>query len=241
MVIIGLAIGIYFFKKNNNTNKNEYISSRTSANEQNHYENNSNNNSIENNISENLSSEENTSSEKNTSQNNENKNNVIEITQNDTGNEQKVEEEISSFSTKIYNKESSRQNNVTLTCRSLNGTIVPNGSTFSFCNTLGPATPNQGYQKADVFDKDGNKVQGLGGGKCQVSTTLYNAILKVPSLVVTERHPHSNKVPYIQTGKDAAVSYGSYDLKFRNDTGFDVKIKADNNADNIIITLYKLI
>lgn len=235
LIIIGLAIGIYFFKKNNNTNNNEYISSRTSTSEQNHDENNINNNSTDKN-----NSDENVISEENTSQNNENKNNIIEITKNDTGNEQKVEEEISSFSTKIYNKENSRQHNVSLTCSALNGTIIPNGSIFSFCNTLGPATPNQGYQKADVFDKDGNKVQGFGGGKCQVSTTLYNAVLKVPSLVITERHPHSNKVPYIQPGKDAAVSYGSYDLKFRNDSGFNIKIKAENNADNILITLYKL-
>ena len=55
-------------------------------------------------------------------------------------------------------------------------------------------------------------------GNCQISTTLYNAILSVPSLVVTERHAHSNSVPYIAKGKDAAVAYGSYDLKFRNDS-----------------------
>ena len=70
---------------------------------------------------------------------------------------------------------------------------------------------------------------------------MYNAVLKVPNLVVTERHEHSNKVPYIETGKDAAVAYGSYDLKFRNETGYDVKIKTDATSDNITINLYKLI
>ena len=53
----------------------------------------------------------------------------------------------------------------------------------------------------------GNVKHGLGGGNCQISTTLYNAVLAVPELNVTERHPHSNKVPYIQSGKDAAVAY----------------------------------
>ncbi len=167
--------------------------------------------------------------------------NTIDTTQNATNNEPKNEELISTFSTKILSWELGRQNNINLTCQSLNGTIVANGSTFSFCNTLGPATPEQGYQEAYVFDEDGDKEKGLGGGKCQVSTTLYNAVLNVPNLVVTERHAHSHKVPYIQPGKDAAVSYGSYDLKFRNDTGFDVKIEVTNTTNDITINLYKII
>ena len=77
-------------------------------------------------------------------------------------------------------------------------------------------------------------------GNCQVSTTLYNAILAVPTLVVTERHEHSNKVPYIQTGKDAAVAYGSYDLKFKNNLGNDIKIKASSDGNNVTVSLYKL-
>lgn len=86
----------------------------------------------------------------------------------------------------------------------------------------------------------GNKKKGLGGGNCQVSTTLYNAVLGVPSLTVTERHAHSNKVPYIQNGKDAAVAFGSYDLKFKNDSGNTIKIKAEANAQNVTIKLLKL-
>ena len=150
----------------------------------------------------------------------------------------KRETEISNFTTKIFNKDEDRQNNIGITCRTLSTKEVQPGETFSFCNTVGPSTHAKGYEEADIY-VDGKKEQGLGGGNCQVSTTLYNAVLKVPNLVVTERHEHSNKVPYIQTGKDAAVAYGSYDLKFRNDTGYDVKIKAENTADNVIITLYK--
>lgn len=233
IIIIG-CFGIYFFiNKNNddnNSDENNYNSSRTSANQQ-------------NNISNSVNNTENQSNTNSSEQNNVNETNKIEITENSTGNsienKPKSEEVISTFSTKIYTKESSRQNNVSITCSTLNGTIVKNGTTFSFCDTFGPATPEQGYQKADTFDKNGNKVKEFGGGKCQVSTTLYNAVLNVSGLVVTERHPHSNKVPYIQTGKDAAVSYGSYDLKFRNDTGFDIKIKAENTPDNITISLIK--
>lgn len=225
IIIVCIGFGIYFFTKNNNTNKNDYTSSKTSTNQNTFSENNIvENNYVQNSIA----------------QNNINETNTIQITQNSTGNEQKTEEELSSFSTKIYTKDSSRQNNISITCSTLNETIIPNGATFSFCNTVGQATSSKGYQKADIFDKDGNKKKGLGGGNCQVSTTLYNAVLNVSSLVVTERHEHSNKVPYIQNGKDAAVAYGSYDLKFRNDTGFDVKIKASNTSDAVNISLYKI-
>ncbi|MCI8384440.1 MAG: hypothetical protein HFJ33_06255 [Clostridia bacterium] len=118
-----------------------------------------------------------------------------------------TEEQLATFSTKIYSNDSARQNNISITCNTLNGTIVKNGATFSFCGTVGQSSSSKGYQKADIFDKDGNKKKGLGGGNCQISSTLYNAILTVPSLVVTERHAHSNYVPYIAKGKDAAVAY----------------------------------
>lgn len=186
----------------------------------------------------NNSNQENYTTSKTSTNEKENENeNKTEISQ---ANSTKKEEQISTFSTKIYNKESSRQNNVTITCSTINETIIPNGSTFSFCNTVGQATTQKGYQKADIFDKNGNKKKGLGGGNCQVSSTLYNAVLNTPGLKVTERHEHSNKVPYVQTGKDAAVAYGSYDLKFVNNSGFDIKIKAQNSIDNVTITLYKL-
>lgn len=127
------------------------------------------------------------------------------------------ETEIASFSTRIYTKDSERQKNVSITCNTLNDTIVENGKTFSFCNTVGKATSTKGYQKADVF-KNGEKIKALGGGNCQVSSTLYNAVLKISELKVTERHAHSNDVPYVKKGKDAAVSYGTYDFKFVNNT-----------------------
>lgn len=87
---------------------------------------------------------------------------------------------------------------------------------------------------------NGRKKMGLGGGNCQISTTLYNAVLSVPTLSVTERHPHSNKVPYIQSGKDAAVAYGSYDFKFVNNSGKTIKIKAIPTQTDITIKLLQL-
>ncbi len=151
-----------------------------------------------------------------------------------------VETEISSFSTKIVTKDASRQKNIGITCNSLNETIVEPGETFSFCNTVGQATTAKGYEKADIFDANGNKKKGLGGGNCQVSSTLYNAVLNVPSLKVTERHPHSNKVPYIQSGKDAAVAYGSYDFKFVNNSGYRIKILATASEVDVLIRIISL-
>lgn len=153
-----------------------------------------------------------------------------------------VEKEIASFSTKIQNKkDKNRQSNISITCSSLNDTIVKSGETFSFCNTIGPSTEERGYKKANVIIQ-GTETKGLGGGNCQVSSTLYNAVLAVPNeLQVIERHPHSAPVPYIEEGKDAAISYGSHDLKFKNNTNSDIKIIASNTVDNINIKIIKLI
>lgn len=150
------------------------------------------------------------------------------------------EEELYKFSTKIYTKDSNRQNNLSITCSALNGHIVKSSETFSFTKTLGPATSDKGYQEADIYDSDGNKIKGLGGGKCQVSSTLYNAVLNTPNLEVIERHEHSNKVPYVAEGKDAAVAYGSVDFKFKNNNNFDLKINADTDGEYVTITLLKI-
>ena len=159
-----------------------------------------------------------------------NKNNLDEIdiksTQSTTDTQQvteQTEKEIANFSTKIHNKEKARQNNMRITCDSLTNTEIKPEEIFSFCNTVGKATKENGYQEADVY-VDGEKKQGLGGGNCQVSTTLYNAVLKVDGLEIIERHEHSGYVPYIEKGKDAAVAYGSYDFKFKNNTNKTIKI-----------------
>lgn len=151
----------------------------------------------------------------------------------------KKETEIAQFSTKIYSKDPERQNNVGITCKTLSSKEVQPSETFSFCDTVGKSTTEKGYQKADIY-VDGKKEQGLGGGNCQVSTTLYNAVLNVPELEVVERHEHSGHVPYIQKGKDAAVSYGAYDFKFKNNTSNVIKIVMENTEENITAKLIKI-
>lgn len=150
------------------------------------------------------------------------------------------EEKIASFTTEILSNNDNRQNNVELACKALSGTIVKAGETFSFCDTLGPATPEDGYEKADGFDGDGDVIQMYGAGKCQISSTLYNAVLETPNLEVVERHAHSNKVYYVPEGKDAAVAYGSIDFKFKNNNSFDIKISASCTDEEITTELYKI-
>lgn len=151
----------------------------------------------------------------------------------------KKETEIATFSTKIHNKDPKRQNNVTITCNNLSSTEIKSGETFSFCDIVGKATTEKGYQEADIF-VNGEKKQGLGGGNCQVSTTLYNAVLQVPELEVLERHQHSAHVPYIKDGQDAAVSYGAYDFKFKNNTANTIKIVMENTANDITAKILKI-
>ena len=170
---------------------------------------------------------------------------VAKSENNDINNEEKnqnekKEEEISSFSTKIKNKDEERQNNIQITCESINGTEIKPGEVFSFCNTVGKATTQKGYQKADIY-VDGKKKQGLGGGNCQVSTTIYNAVLNIPELEIVERHKHSGHVTYIQDGKDAAVSYGSYDFKFKNNTQNTIKIVMEKTPDDVSAKLIRIV
>lgn len=151
----------------------------------------------------------------------------------------KQEVEIANFSTSIYNRDEERQNNITITCQTLSTKEIQPGETFSFCDTVGKATHAKGYEEADIYVA-GKKEQGLGGGMCQVSTTLYNAVLKVPELEVVERHQHSGHVPYIEQGNDAAIAYGNYDFKFKNNTSSVIKIVMENTPDSITAKLIKI-
>lgn len=147
-----------------------------------------------------------------------------------------VETVLAEFSTTIKSMASNRLNNIQITCSKLNGTTVESGKSFSFCQTVGKATEEKGYKKADVI-VDKQVTQALGGGNCQVSSTLYNAILKVSDFKVTERHPHGKKVNYVPEGKDAAVSYGSKDLKFVNNTSNTIKIYASTDNKKVSIKI----
>ena len=151
----------------------------------------------------------------------------------------KEPEQIATYTTTIYDTDTNRVDNITLTNSKLNGTIIKAGEEFSFNKTIGPMDESQGYKKALGFDSDGNKIQISGGGICQISSTLYNCAL-IANLEVTERHPHSHRVYYVPQDKDATIFYGSLDLKFKNNTDRDIKIESSNDNANVTINLVKI-
>lgn len=259
---IAIGVGVYFFNssKNNSTNlgNSNYDASKAAINttlSNNTTENNISNNDTQSNTIENVTSDSTTQSnnvENTTSDDNTQTNNIENTTSDNTisNNSSKTdtpkepepvvtETEIASYTSKIRTKDSDRQNNITIACSTLNDTIVENGKTFSFSDTLGKATSKKGYEKASVF-QDGKEIEALGGGKCQVSSTLYNAVLKVSNIEIVERHSHSGEVYYVPKGKDAAVAYGSYDFKFTNNTGYSLKIKSTNTPNDVTIKILKL-
>ena len=150
-----------------------------------------------------------------------------------------TEEEISSFATKIIDDDDNRDTNIRITCNEINGTIVKNGEEFSFNESAGNPTPDRGYKKAGVFI-DGELKKGYGGGNCQVSTTIYNAVNKIDGIKVTERHEHEKEVGYIEMGKDSTVVYDDLDLKFENNTGYDIKLYTELSNNKVQVKVNKL-
>lgn len=150
------------------------------------------------------------------------------------------EEEIASYSTKLSGSTENRLTNIRITCKKLNGITVNNNDTFSFCKSTGPSTAEEGYKEATVF-LNGKKVQALGGGNCQISSTLYNAVLTVPDFKVVERHEHGRDVSYVPDGKDAAVSYGSIDFKFKNNTANNIKLYFSTDDVTLSVRIVKLV
>lgn len=153
----------------------------------------------------------------------------------------KKETTLSTFSTNILDKTPNRVDNIALTCSKINEVIVKSGQTFSFCDTVGEVSAKTGYKEADILDAKGKPFKGFGGGNCQVSTTLYNAVTAIDDIVVTERHNHSKRVYYIEKNKDAAVDSSSkLDFKFNNNTKNDIKIYASSTKDQVTIRIVSL-
>lgn len=147
--------------------------------------------------------------------------------------------EIASFTSTLYDNEENRVYNISKACEILNGVIITNGSEFSFNNTIGPMGEENGYKLAKGFDDKGKLIDIPGGGMCQVSSTLYNVAL-MANLEIKERHPHSRRVYYVPVDKDATVYYPSLDLKFINNTGYDLKLSAQNDNYSVTIKMYKI-
>ncbi len=135
---------------------------------------------------------------------------------------EKVKQCLGTYATGFHGS-GERYKNISVACGSINNTVLWPNQEFSFNETTGPRTAERGYLPAPIII-GGSFDIGYGGGVCQVSSTLYNAALKA-NLPIVERHAHSKPIHYVPPGKDATVSYGDQDLRFRNDRAGPLIIK----------------
>lgn len=118
----------------------------------------------------------------------------------------------------------------------LNNLKIPSGSTFSFNQTVGKRTVIAGYKEAKVVQGD-EFVDGLGGGICQVSSTIFQAALRA-NLDITVRACHSLEISYVPLGGDATVQWNSQDFQFKNNTGSDLRLKVSASDGTLTCTVY---
>ena len=142
----------------------------------------------------------------------------------------------SDFSTNISNSSADRKHNIKNALNKLNNTIITPNQTFSFNNHIGRRTAENGYRQAKIIVNN-EYVDGIGGGVCQVSTTLYNSVL-LAGLDIVEANKHSKQVGYIKKGFDAMVNYGSSDLKFKNNTNSNIRIITNYSQDTARIRIF---
>lgn len=140
------------------------------------------------------------------------------------------------FTTPFNPGKTDRTHNLVLASRSINGVILKPGQEFSYNDAVGPRVLGRGFRNAPIFVK-GKLEPGVGGGICQVSSTLYNAVL-LAGMQIVERHPHSRTVPYVGAGRDATVAYGLRDFKFENSNSSPVCILTSISRGNITVDLY---
>lgn len=143
---------------------------------------------------------------------------------------------LAQFTTYFDEDNLSRSSNIRRAAASLNGTVVKGGCVLSFNDIVGERTAKRGYLKAKIIE-NGEYVEGYGGGVCQVSTTLYNAAL-LSGLKITEYHPHTLAVGYVQPSRDAMVSGKAFDLKIKNPSTLPVYIRTQVSGGSLTVRIY---
>lgn len=129
----------------------------------------------------------------------------------------------------------SRYHNITLAAKAINAYVVFPGETFSFNKVVGMRTAGKGYKRAPVIVR-GEFSEGIGGGICQVSSTLFNAVDRA-GLHIEERYSHTRKVPYVPPGRDATVNWGGPDFSFTNKYNQPVLIRTFVSPGQITVTI----
>ena len=145
-------------------------------------------------------------------------------------------DKLSTFSTKYLASNVNRTTNLRLAAEKINGTILMPNEEFSYNQTVGERTIQAGYKNAAIYS-NGEVVDGLGGGICQISSTLYDAVV-MANLNVTTRRNHQFVTSYVDAGKDATVVWGSQDFKFVNTRNYPIRIEATVSGGVATITIW---
>lgn len=143
---------------------------------------------------------------------------------------------IGTFSTAYTGAGNGRAQNIETGAKKLQGRVVLPGEEFSVAAALMPFTEENGYASGGTYI-DGQLSESIGGGVCQLSTTLYNVLLQT-KLEITERHPHSMPVGYVPLGRDAAIAGDYKDLKFKNTTDVPVLLLCEATGEEVKVTVY---
>jgi vancomycin resistance protein YoaR len=143
---------------------------------------------------------------------------------------------IGEYTTQFNVKDQNRSTNLTAAAKKLDKTVLLPGEVLSFNETIGPRTAETGYKDAYVIINN-EYVRGIGGGICQVSSTLYSAAV-LANLPIVERYPHAVVISYIPLGQDATVNYPSLDLKLKNDTASLLYVRTEVKPGTLTVRLY---
>lgn len=162
---------------------------------------------------------------------------IPEITVKDFGKEA-FPDRLATFSTDYATSNKDRTTNLRLAAGKIDGTVIMPGEVFSYNKVVGKRTIAAGYKEAAIYE-NGQVTSGLGGGICQISTTLYNAVIAA-DLGITSRRNHMFVPSYVSAGKDATVVWGSTDFKFKNTRNYPIKIEASVGGGTATVSIYGL-
>ncbi|WFR57169.1 VanW family protein [Anaerocolumna sp. AGMB13025] len=149
---------------------------------------------------------------------------------------EKVKTKLGTFSTTYTTSSQNRAGNLANGARLINNTVLYPGDVFSAYDKLTPFTTSNGYYEAGAYS-NGKVIDSIGGGACQVTTTLYNAVL-FSELDIVERYPHSMTISYVDLSRDAAIAGTWKDLKFKNDTKAPILIEAYTSGRTITFNIW---
>lgn len=142
---------------------------------------------------------------------------------------------IATYTTSVTDQSRPVKTNIQLAVNKIDRYVLPHGKVFSFNETVGEGSSENGYMKGNVLYRDEIR-QEPGGGLCQVSSTLFNALL-MSGCTIVERHRHFQPVTYVPYGLDATIKYGKKDLRMKNMTGQTLYIFAEMNDSFLVITI----